>query len=368
MGTGHSAAAEAILHALREREPGLEAQIVNSFQYASRRVGKIVEDGYLQMLRAFPTLYGLLYESRTRSASISSVRKWINHIFAGTFRNLLERWRPHLIICTHAFPFGVVSAMRDRFKTRIPCLGVVTDFVVHPFWIYDNMDMYAVATADLARQLNAHGIGDAAVRVTGIPIDPRFGRPQERDGLRDRLDVNSGLPVVLVMGGGLGMGPVEKILRALKSIQRPMHMVVLTGKNQRLRARLEEEIARLDALPARVKVFGYIDNVYEYMAAADLLVTKPGGLTSAEALACGLPMLIVRPLPGQEMRNSKYLQTKRVAVRVSNENSLPRIIEGMLDDADALQRMQQVSRCLARPDSAFQTASVALDLLAQTDT
>lgn len=363
MGTGHSAAAEATLRALRERHPEIEAQVVNSIQYASQRIGKMVEGGYLHLLKAFPALYGLLYESKERPSSITGLRRFLTRIFATPFRTLIDTWKPDVIVCTHAFPAGVISSIRDRFDMGVPSVGVVTDFVVHPSWVHKNMDAYTVANDDLERQLVARGVDSARVRVTGIPIDPRFGQPSEPQALRARLALNAGLPVVLVMGGGLGMGPVERILKLVRRIERSMHMVVLTGHNERLRERLEEERVRLRDHSVRLQVFGYIDNVYDYMAAADLLVTKPGGLTSAEALASGLPMVIVHPLPGQEMRNSKYLLNKRVAVRAVSETALPRIIEEMLDDVDTLGRMKRVSRDLAAPDSASRTADVVLEVM-----
>jgi processive 1,2-diacylglycerol beta-glucosyltransferase len=363
MGTGHSSAAEAILRALRERESDVEARIINSFQYASQYVGKVVEDSYIQILKSLPTLYGFLYESRDRKRTVSGWRRWINQRFAGNFKSLVDTFRPNVVVCTHAFPFGVMSAIKEKFSTDVPCLGVVTDFVVHPFWLYENMDMYAVATPELAANLVTRGVDDAAVRVTGIPIDPRFGGPHSRHDLRAKLRLDGDMPVMLVMGGGLGMGPVGKILRSLERIQRPMHVVILTGKNDKLRERLQESASTLSA--ARVQTYGYIDNVYEYMHAADLLVTKPGGLTSAEALAAGLPMVIVHPLPGPEMRNTKYLLSKRVAVRVAHERNLHRVIEDMLDDPDALAHMREVSQRLACPDSARRAASLVLQMLGE---
>jgi processive 1,2-diacylglycerol beta-glucosyltransferase len=217
----------------------------------------------------------------------------------------------------------------------------------------------------MAKQLVSRGIPSEAIRVTGIPIDPRFGQSIAIEPLRQNLSVNSGLPVVLVMGGGLGMGPVARIVRALKRIRKPMHVVILTGKNEKLRERLQQDIERLPDLPAHVQVLGYVENVFDYMRAADLLVTKPGGLSSAEALACGLPMVIVHPLPGQEMRNSKYLVQHRAAVRVIEEGNLSRIIEDTLSNVTALRSMSHAGRRLGRPDAASQAAGLVLDLLWQ---
>jgi processive 1,2-diacylglycerol beta-glucosyltransferase len=363
MGTGHANAAFAVLAALRSLEPGIEGHVVNSFQYANQWLGRMMEDGYHQLLKSFPTLYGLLYENREKPNTVSAIRRWLNHLMAGSFKNLLEEFRPQAVVCTHAFPAGLMSVVKEKFGINVPSLGVITDFVVHPYWVHNNLDRYAVANHDMARQLISRGIDSEAVRVTGIPIDPRFGRAEAVEPLRQRLAVNSGLPVVLVMGGGLGMGPVGRIVRALKRIKRAMHVVILTGKNDKLRERLNHELERLPHLAARVQVLGYVENVFDYMHAADLLVTKPGGLTSAEALACGLPMLIMHPLPGQEMRNAKYLVHHRAAVRVTEENNLPRMLEDMLDNVTALRSMSHSGRRLGRSDAACEAAHLLLDML-----
>jgi len=363
MGTGHSCAAEAILYALNRQGPDLETQVVNSFQYASQRVGKMVEDGYLQLLQSFPTLYGLLYENRESPNTVSGVRRWLTQLFAGNFELLLDSYRPDVVVCTHAFPFGVMSVLRERRGWIPPCIGVVTDFVVHPHWAQANMDRYAVATPELLPQLTGRGIPESAVRVTGIPIDTRFSERPQVAALRERMGLGGGLPVILVMGGGLGMGPVGRVLRSLRRISEPTHVVVLTGKNEKLKARLEAEAVPLAHLPIKVQVLGYVHNVYDYMHAADLLVTKPGGMTSAEALACGLPMVILHPLPGPEMRNAKYLLARRVAVRANNERGLHNAIHDLLQNRSQLERMRALSVRAARPDSARHIAEWVLSLL-----
>lgn len=363
VGAGHSAAAEAIVQALLRLEPDAESRIVNSYYYASSFVGKMVEDGYLQMVKFIPQLYGLLYERRERAGTISGLKNWVIHTSAENFRNLVDEYRPDVIVCTHAFSCGVSSVLKEKMGLRIPVVGVVTDFVVHPFWIYNNLDLYTVATQEIADHLISKGVAPERVDVTGIPIDPRFGEHQDIPLLKRSLQFEEDWPILLVMGGGIGMGPVSRIMKALKKLTLSMHVVIVAGKNNRLIKRLQDDTKKLNNhSPVKVRVLGYINNVYDYMKAADILVTKPGGLTSSEALAVQLPMIIVRPIPGQELRNTRYLLGKRVAIRVGDENNLAETIETLLKNPARLKQMRDKARPLGQPDAAMKVARRIMDL------
>ncbi len=362
VGAGHSAAAEAVIQALKSLEPDSESRIVNSYYYASAFVGKMVEDGYIQMVKFIPQLYGLLYERRERAGTISGLKNWAIHTSAENFMHLVDEYRPDVIVCTHAFSCGVSSVLKEQMGLRIPVVGVVTDFVVHPFWIYNNLDLYTVATCEIAEHLSSKGVAPEKVEVTGIPIDPRFGNSQDVSALKKRLGLKEEMPILLVMGGGIGMGPVNRIMKALKKITIPMYAVIVAGKNNHLLKRLNEDMKKLTQSPVNVRVLGYINNVYDYMKAADILVTKPGGLTSSEALAVQLPMIIVRPIPGQELRNTRYLLGQRVAVRVSDENNLAETIETLLNNPSRLNQMRVKARPLGQPEAAMKVARRVLDL------
>ncbi len=357
MGTGHSAAAENILKALRLHHPEVEGLVVNSFQHAHAGLGRFVERSYLQVLKHVPQLYGRYYLPPERPGALSGLRRWANDAFAGPFMALVDRWQPDAIVCTHAFPSGICTVLKEKYALRTPVVGVITDFVVHPFWIHPSLDMYTVATPDLAAQLQERGVSSNRVAVTGIPIDPAFAEPGDRTALRDKLGLRPSHPVVLVMGGGFGMQPVAEVLEALKGVNQALEMVVLTGTNHRLQRKFEVAARQVQGR-VRLHVYGYVNNVHEFMQASDLLVTKPGGLTTAEALAAGLPMLLVKPIPGQEARNARFLLAHQVALDGDEGAPLSAAIEGALGAELALQRMKQQARALGAPRSAVQIASV----------
>lgn len=368
IGSGHSSAALAIQKVLNVRAPDVETLVVNSLYYAHSLVGKVMEDGYLQLLKYFPWLYGFFYERKERSSSaITSLKKLVYNSTAGNFKDLITTFRPSLLVCTHAFPCGVLAAFKEKHHLATPLVGCVTDFVVHPYWLYPNVETYTVAHDDLKKNLVSRGVAAEKVCVTGIPIDSRFAETEDRDALKSALGFDDGRPVILVMGGGLGLGPVEKIVKTVEHLRKPMHLVVFTGRNRRTLARLESSLRRHRNSRVTVHPLDYVDNVPDYMKAADLLVTKPGGLSSSEALACGLPILIVRPLPGQEYRNTRYLVEKKVARRVKGKHHLAVSIEQLLDNPQLLARMKSRALQMAVPDSASRIADIILEKLARQD-
>ncbi|MHB2020601.1 MAG: MGDG synthase family glycosyltransferase [Candidatus Xenobia bacterium] len=355
MGTGHTAAAANVLDALRRRNPAVEGQIVDAFQLAHSRVGRVMEDGYLQLLKILPQLYAFFYEPKEKPGAVGAVRRWLNQMGVASFAALIESYAPDLIVCTHAFPTGVCTLLKEQQRLSVPVVGVVTDYNVHPFWLSQAVDAYTVPTRELAAMLAGRGISSDRVHATGIPIDTRYGTLPDSAAARQRLGLDGDLPVVLVMGGGLGMEPVGRMLSTLPQLSQPMHLVILAGKNKRLQKKLRQ---RAQDGAARVQVHGYVENVHEFMAAADLLVTKPGGLTSSEALASSLPMLIVRPIPGQEQRNTRWLTSHKVAVQVHQDRDLSTAIQDALAAPALLRRMRVRARALGHPEAAFKVADV----------
>ena len=327
--------------------------MVDSYRYAASLFSKVVSDGYIGMVRTIPQLYGYIYDRAERATVAGGFRVWASEFTARNLRGLIERMQPSAVVCTHAFPCGVMSAYKRLYDPTLPVMGIVTDFVVHPFWIYKNVDAYAVATPEIRAALIGRGIESDRIGVDGIPVDARFGAPPpDRGALRDALGLPRGASVALVMGGGLGLGPLATAVRALARTTVPLLPVVIVGKNRRLERRVVEE-ARRDG--ADVRVLGFVENVFDWMHAADVLVTKPGGLTTSEALAARLPMVLLRPLPGQEERNARYLASRGAALRVAGGGELVRAVDAVL--SGTAQRVRDGAAPLAHPDAAERIAA-----------
>jgi processive 1,2-diacylglycerol beta-glucosyltransferase len=339
---------------------GLQGEVHDSYRYAASLFSKVVSDGYIGMVRTIPQVYGLIYDRAERATVAGGFRKWAAEFTARNIAGLMQRLQPSVVVCTHAFPCGVMAAYKRLYDPSIAVMGIVTDFVVHPFWIYKNVDAYAVATPEIRAAMVGRGIDPARIDVDGIPVDRRFGEPPaNRAALRERLGLPIDGAIVLVMGGGLGLGPVAKTVSGLAQTRRAVTPVVIVGKNRRLERRISEQ-ARRDGTDARV--LGFVENVYDWMHASDVLVTKPGGLTTSEALAASVPLVLLRPLPGQEERNARYLASRGAALRATRARDLVRAVDTVLDGGEIAQRVRADAAAVARPYAAERIASRIAEL------
>ena len=355
VGEGHTAAAQAVSSALLERLPGARCEVVDSYRYASNVFHRVASNGYIGIVKLLPQLYKFAYDQAERATKISAFKTWLHRYTALNLRNYVSELRPDVVVCTHAFPCGVMAEYKREFEDAPAVVGVVTDFVVHPFWIHRNIDRYSVATAAMRQTLVSRGVTPSKVVVTGIPIDTRFAAQTSKRRARQIVGIPPDTTTLLLMGGGLGIGPLENALVAIDRLTVPVQTVVVVGKNPALERRLRD-VAR--TLRHRVKVVGFISNVYDYMRAADVLVSKPGGLTSSEALVTELPIIMLRPLPGQEERNTRYLEERGVGIRVERSRELTRALDRLLGSPSLLERMRGNARGLAHPNAADAVASM----------
>jgi len=316
------------------------------------------------MVKMLPQLYKYIYDQAERATKVSAFKTWLHRYTALNLRQYISDLEPDVVVCTHAFPCGVMAEYKREFADAPAVLGVVTDFVVHPFWIHRNIDAYAVATRAMRQAMIARGVTADRIGVTGIPVDPRFAEGKTREAARRAIGVDPHRTTVLLMGGGLGIGPLEKALRCIEPLDQDLQIVVVVGKNSRLEQRLGEAALHMTK---PVQVAGFVPNVFDYMRAADVLVSKPGGLTSSEALSAELPIVMLRPLPGQEERNARHLQECGVGVRAQTSRDLTGVLGRLLSNPDRLAKMRANARRLARPDSASAVAGLIERLIVRAD-
>ncbi len=361
VGVGHTAAAAAVENALAEIDPAIETQTIDSYKYAANVFSKVVANGYIGMVKNVPQLYRFIYDRAERSRDIPAFRRWVSQYTAANLRALVSERKPDLVVCTHAFPCGVMAEYKRQFDPALPVVGIVTDFVVHPFWIYNNIDAYAVATPEMRQTLLTRGVKRERIVVSGIPVDPRFGRPRLAVAeLRAALGLPADRRIVLMMGGGLGIGPLDRMIRSLGRVDVPVAGAIIVGRNGRVEKRV---LAAAEQTDYPLRVFGFVDNVYDYMHASDVLLTKPGGLTSSEALAAELPMVLVKPLPGQEERNTRYLVSRRAAVRAKGERQLVQLVQEILTSSERRAQLRTQIEDLRRPDAARTVAERIVALI-----
>jgi processive 1,2-diacylglycerol beta-glucosyltransferase len=242
-----------------------------------------------------------------------------------------------------------------------PVVGIVTDFAVHAFWIHRNIDGYAVATEAVRELMIARGIAPERIFASGIPVRPEFVPGSEsRAALRERLGLPLDRAIALLMGGGLGIGPLERMMHSLDAIDTPLAVVVVAGRNARAEGRVRKAA---ESVGYPVRVLRFVDNVYDYMHAADAFVTKPGGLSLAEALVANVPIVLYKPLPGQEERNARILCDAGAAVRPKRVDELPVALAGLLADPERRAKTIAAEKRLARPNAAGDAASMIARLV-----
>jgi processive 1,2-diacylglycerol beta-glucosyltransferase len=261
----------------------------------------------------------------------------------------LRAFDPDVVCHTHFLPAQVVAHQRRKGRLRAPHAVVVTDYDVHRFWLCPGVERYFVAREENRVHLEALGEPSQAIHVTGIPIHPAFRRPADAAALRRKHGVDDSRPLLLVLCGGFGVGPVESLVESLAASAGSAQLVVVAGRNEELRRRLER-VGRKASRPPRV--LGFTTEMHEWMALAELVVTKPGGLTTTEALALGVPMVLANAIPGQETRNAAMLYEAGAAISGENPLTVGYRVARLLESPVRLAAMREAARRLGRPNAA----------------
>ena len=352
--TGHLRAADALVSAFEAK--GVSARHLEVLRYTNPVFRKIYSDLYVELMTRGPDLLGWLYKTFDRPWQFQKRRLALDRLNTGPLLKLIKQENPDLALCTHFLPAEILLFLRKKKILDIPIGVVVTDFDAHAMWILRNVDWYFVACEETRVYLAALGIPPETIFVTGIPVDLKFGIEKRKPETRIRLGLDADKTTILVSAGGFGVGPVESLVHTLHEIQHPVQMVVICGRNTRLEGRLKD----LPFLRHPMKIVGFTNEMDSWMAASDLLVGKAGGLTSSEALARGLILVIVNPIPGQEERNSDHFLEEGVGIRCNNLPALAHKIDTLLADKERFSRMQQAVRRMARPDAALEIISIVL--------
>lgn len=231
----------------------------------------------------------------------------------------MERYQPDIAICTHFLPSGIISSLKAEGKLKVLNTVVVTDFDVHAMWLASHVEQYFVAMEETCVHLRALGVPPSLITVSGIPIDPVFAEVKDQRAMRQKHGLAPNRFTILVSAGGFGVGPVGNLIQALSELSHPAQVIVVCGRNDALKVELTARVQTFDKASAvSFMLLGFTTGMDELMTAADLYVGKPGGLTTSEALAKRLPMVVINPIPGQEERNSDHLLEQGVAIRCNN--------------------------------------------------
>ncbi len=360
-GAGHVRAAEAIFEAIRAQEPSTEIIHLDFGEFLNKTINKVIKNTYIELIKYTPKLWGKFYYRTSKISPDSVFQRLLNRLGRRDFLEYILSLQPDLIICTYPTVAGVLAQLRSVQALSIPVVTVVTDYAIHSQWIHAGVDLYIVGCQDVCDGLISRGIEKNRIKVTGIPVSPRFEIPLERHSLYQKFDLEAERFTVLVMGGAYGvLGGAKLISKIIAESQARIQAVIVCGRDEKLFKSLDPVIAE-----ARIPIrrLGYVRNVEELMTVADVIITKAGGLTVSEALTKRLPMVIYKPIPGQEEANAFFVQKIGAGLVADNSDNLEEIITRLISQPQELKSMCLAAEKSFAGHSAEQAADNILKLI-----
>lgn len=349
VGAGHLRAAQA-LQVVADGLPW-EARHWDVLDLMPSHFKGLYRDAYLDMVTKAPDVFGWLYDVTDRPFQGDPVRQFFEEAHAAKFFAALDEWKPDAVICTHFLPASLLYARRRRGKFSARIYTVVTDFDIHGMWLATPADHMFVAGEESQVYLERLGMQPEHITVTGIPTDPVFAQAKSREEMAEKHGLRSDLPTILMSTGGFGTSPAVELLEELARVKVPLQVVACCGRNEKLLADVSR-FAQTQRGSMRVKPQGFTKEIDELMSCCDLILGKPGGLTTWESFAKGLAWVVVDPIPGQEQRNTYHLLEAGVGVWAYERRTLSYKVGCLLANPQRLEQMRANSRAMARPRAA----------------
>ncbi|NMA67949.1 MAG: glycosyltransferase [Desulfitobacterium sp.] len=336
IGDGHLRAAEAIIKVIKEKAPQAEITHLDFGEYISKTLNKVVKKSYIELIKHTPKLYGTFYYRTYKIRPDSPIQRFINLIGRKEFLDYINDLNPDVIISTFHMAGSIFGELRTRGLLKAPVISVVTDFDVHTQYINTGVDLYIGGCQGIHDGLCARGIEPNKIKITGIPVDPKFEVELDRKKVIEKLNLKSIRPTILLMAGAYGVsGGLKNICKVLLNWDIPVQILVVCGRDEKLYRTMKELKGKNP-----ITCYGFVRNVEELMSVADLIVTKAGGLTVSESLTKKLPMIIYKPIPGQEGENAKFLAKIGAAKIARNDEELENIIADLLTNPEKVSQMK----------------------------
>jgi len=353
---GHRSAAESVKKALDEL-PNVQAEVINALDYSGGNTVKNVQVGMSDLLiKKWGNVRSWFFKKSFEGNPVvywlgkqgMKIKAWMSK----SFLNKIKEEKPDIILCTHSPMNAMFSYWKGKGEIDVPVHSVVTDYKVHRMWAHENIERYYVASEQAKDDLMKFGIEEKRIEITGIPIKPEFAKPVKlsKTELREKLGIDPNLPTILMMGGSLGLGRFGDVAKALNDLKTPVQMVCITGKNEAKKADLEKLQKKLK-MP--MKVLGYTKNVDEWMSACDMIVSKPGGLTTSEIFAKNIPMIILDPSPGLEELLIPSIEATGAAFRVKNPKDAAELIQQIINDPSKKENVMKSLEKVGKPLAAY---------------
>lgn len=352
-GAGHMRAAQAIAAAAANLPaPAPEVLHLDVMDYVNAAFRKLYTDFYIKLVNHAPALWGMLYNASHEAKSDSkreAVRRALERWNAHPLLKAIADFAPDHIICTHFLPAEMLSRLIRKERLSCPVSVQVTDFDLHRLWVQEHMHAYFAANEEVAYRMRAQGIAADKIHVSGIPIMPAFSQGLSRQECAAEVGLSPDKTTIVLMGGGAGLGSLDKVAASLLALDPDFQLIAMAGKNAAALSALQNLSSQY---PGRVLAQGFTNKVERLLACADLVITKPGGLTSSECLAMGLPMIVNAPIPGQEERNADFLLEQGVALKAFDEVTLCYRVQYLLAHPQKLAEMRAKAKALGKPQAA----------------
>lgn len=338
-GYGHTSTAKSIENALAER--GIQAKTVDAYKYVNSLLSQTLDKSTAFYAKMTPDIYRLVYEYLDKGVQDEriNVLALANSLCSIKFEKLIKEYKPDVVVCTHVFAAQLMSQLKKHGKTEAKLIGIVTDYTIHPYWeTVPEIDYYVIASDKLVYRAVKKGIPEEKIRAFGIPINDKFLKSIDKKRARKELGLSEDKRIVLIMGGGLGYGFGTDDIAKIAEMHEDIEIVIICGKSKRTVKKLEN--FKWETGYKNIKVYGFMDNVDVFMSAADILISKPGGLSVSEAFAKKLPILMSNPLAGQEERNAEFMMNFGLALFTNKTYPLDEVVNLMLSDESVLTRIK----------------------------
>lgn len=359
--TGHRQAAEAIKQALKKLYPEAEVRRESLSRYGNSFLRYLLESLYNAIIKLTPWFWNLIWDSKGVYWLTYGLRNFLYQLnYLRLYKKVILPFNPQAVICTHNIACALCSVIKKAKAANYLLAAVPTDFCLHSYWFYDNVDAYFLSHKELKKKLVERGVNPKKIKITGIPISLNFSKPYNGEKLKKKWELKEDLFTILLMGGGQGMGSLKEIVLALDKSHLPIQVLVVTGANRRLRKKIRRIQSKVD-FP--LKVLGYTRQIDELMEVSDLLISKPGGLTTAEALTKEIPLGILDSLAGQEKRNKDLLLEKGIAFELRSKEAMISLIKNFMEGSFDWDHWRIRVRDLARPKAAEEIAQTIMKLI-----
>ena len=362
-GGGHLSAANSIKQCIDDNFKNCETKLVDCMEYVNKPVNKITTTAYKELAKKFPWAWGEVY-SHSQKGPLAHISSASNNLLAKKLLKLLKEYQPDIVISTHPFGSQMVSYLKRKALVDCTLATIMTDFAPHDQWLVgkDYVDYYFVSHEKMRQELINSNVAENTVFATGIPLSNRFLMHFDKDEIMKSMGLNPDKRVILFFGGGefgLGRDKTVKILNSFITHVKNHQIVAIAGKNEKMKIAFDKLVAETNS-ESFVKVLAYTKQVPELMSISDLVVTKPGGLTTTESLASGLPIVAINPIPGQEEENAKFLEDEGVAIWLKKNDDYDEIIADLLADEDKLHQMKVNTKLLAKKNSTRDICDIIL--------